>query len=63
MPRKQDTAEQIIVKLRQAEVEIARGQPVAFKRLRFGYGQAANRLTAGTKASNFLMEIGGAARI
>ena len=29
MPRKRYTAEQIITKLRQAEVEIARGQPVA----------------------------------
>ena len=29
MPRRRDTAEQIITKLRQAEVEIARGQSVA----------------------------------
>jgi putative transposase len=29
MPRKRTTAEQIITKLRQAEVEIARGQPIA----------------------------------
>ena len=29
MPRKRDTAEQIITKLPQAEVEIARGQSVA----------------------------------
>ena len=29
MPRKRYTAEQIITKFRQAEVEIARGQPVA----------------------------------
>ena len=29
MPRKRDTAEQIITKLRQAEIAIARGQPVA----------------------------------
>ena len=29
MPRKRYTAEQIITKLRQAEVEISRGQPVA----------------------------------
>ena len=29
MPRKRNTAEQIITKLRQAEVEIARGQAIA----------------------------------
>jgi transposase-like protein len=29
MPRKRNTAEQIITKLRQAEVEVARGQPIA----------------------------------
>ena len=29
MPRKRNTAEQIITKLRQAEVETARGQPIA----------------------------------
>ena len=29
MPRRRDTAEQIITKLRQAKVEIARGQSVA----------------------------------
>ena len=29
MPRKRNTAEQVITKLRQAEVEAARGQPIA----------------------------------
>jgi hypothetical protein len=29
MPRRRNTAEQIITKLRQAEVEVARGQPIA----------------------------------
>ena len=29
MPRKRNTAEQIITNLRQAEVEVARGQPIA----------------------------------
>ena len=29
MPRKRNTAEQIITKRRQAEVEVARGEPIA----------------------------------
>jgi putative transposase len=29
MPRKRNTSEQIITKLRQAEVDVARGQPIA----------------------------------